>query len=78
MDFYCIVPLSIFCLAVSVSFYTDIKTLDGIPSLIAPCIGVISLIWFFAIIPWLFQAACVIILLSLSKIYLPTTFNILK
>ena len=78
MNFYFVIPLSIFFLAVIVSLNTDVKTLDGIPSLIAPCVGVIGLIWFFAIIPWLFKAACVLILLSLSKIYLPDTWKMLK
>ncbi len=67
-----IIPLSISCLAIFVSFNIDVKTFDGIPRLLAPCIGVIGLIWFFNVIPWLFQVGCVILLLSLSKTYLPS------
>lgn len=78
MNFYFMIPLSVFFLAVFVSLNTDVKTFDGIPCLIAPCIGVISLIWFFTIISWLFKAGCVLILLYLSKIYLPTSFKMLK
>ncbi|MDJ0555535.1 MAG: hypothetical protein QNJ68_14045 [Microcoleaceae cyanobacterium MO_207.B10] len=78
MNFYFVIPLSIFFLALIVSLNTDGKTFDGIPSLIAPFVGVIALIWFFAIIPWLFKAGCVLILLSLSRIYLPDTLRMLK
>lgn len=66
-----IIPLSISCLAIFVSFNTDVKTFDGIPRLLAPCVGIIGLIWFFNVIPWLFQVGCLLLLLSLSKTYLP-------
>ncbi|MGD1699044.1 MAG: hypothetical protein F6K22_07100 [Okeania sp. SIO2F4] len=71
MNITYIIPLSLFFLAIFVSFNTDVKTLDGIPRILAPCIGVIGLIWFFNVIPWLFQVGFVLILLSLSKTYLP-------
>ncbi len=71
MNITYIIPLSLFFLAIFVSFNTDIKTLDGIPRILAPCIGVIGLIWFFNVIPWLFQVGFVLLLLSLSKTYLP-------
>ena len=78
MNFYFVIPLSIFFLALIVSFNTDVKTFDGIPSLLAPCVGVIGLIWFFAIIPWLLKASCVLLLFSLGKFYLPDTLKMLK
>ncbi len=71
MNITYIIPLSLFFLGIFVSFNTDVKTLDGIPRILAPCIGVIGLIWFFNVIPWLFQVGFVILLLSLSKTYLP-------
>ena len=71
MNITYIIPLSLFFLGIFVSFNTDVKTLDGIPRILAPCIGVIGLIWFFNVIPWLFQVGFVLILLSLSKTYLP-------
>lgn len=78
MNFYFMIPLTISCFAIFVSLNTDVQTFDGIPSLLAPCIGVIGLVWFFAIIPCLFKVGCVVILLSLGKIYLPNNVNILK
>ena len=71
MNITYIIPLSLFFLAIFVSFNTAVKTLDGIPRILAPCIGVIGLIWFFNVIPWLFQVGFVLLLLSLSKTYLP-------
>ncbi len=71
MNITYIIPLIIFFLAIFVSFNTDGKTLDGIPRILAPCIGVIGFIWFFNLIPWLFQAGCILLLLSLNKTYLP-------
>lgn len=78
MNLNCIIPLSISCLAIFVSLYTDVKTFDGIPRLLAPCIGVIGLIWFFNVIPWLFKIGFVLLVLSLCQTYLPNNYNILK
>ncbi|WP_210407529.1 hypothetical protein, partial [Hydrocoleum sp. CS-953] len=70
-----IIPLILFFLAVFVSLNTDVKTLDGIPRIVAPCIGVIGLVWFFNEIPWLFQLGCILILLSLNRTYLPNNLE---
>ncbi|NEO53232.1 MAG: hypothetical protein F6K54_09170 [Okeania sp. SIO3B5] len=67
MNLNYIIPLSISCLAIVVSLNSDVKTLDGIPRLLAPCIGFIGLIWFFNLIPWLLKVGCILILLSIRK-----------
>ncbi|NET16269.1 MAG: hypothetical protein F6K08_27315 [Okeania sp. SIO1H6] len=70
MNLNYIIPLCISCLAIFVSVNSDVKTLDGIPRLLAPCIGFIGLIWFFNVIPWLLKVACIVILLSIRKNFL--------
>ncbi|NEQ35293.1 MAG: hypothetical protein F6K40_02815 [Okeania sp. SIO3I5] len=71
MNITYIIPLSLFFLAIFVSFNTDVKTLDGIPRILAPCIAIVGLIWFFNMVPWLFQVGCVLLLLAFKKTYLP-------
>ena len=78
MNFLSIIPLAIFSVSLFISLNTDVKTLDGIPSLIAPCLEIISLVWLFAIIPWLLKTGCIILLICLGKIYLPSSLKMSK
>jgi hypothetical protein len=64
-----LLPLIIFLISAAIVFGTDRKTLDGIPTPIAAVIGVLSLVWFVAISPFLIKIGLVVAVLVLGKLH---------
>jgi hypothetical protein len=64
-----LLPLIIFLLSAAITLGTDRKILDGIPRPIAAITGVMSLIWFVAISPFLLKIGLVIAVVVLGDLH---------
>ncbi|HLO51984.1 MAG TPA: hypothetical protein VK211_26485 [Kamptonema sp.] len=65
-----LLPLMLFLIAAAIALGTDTKTLDGIPGPLAAIAGLLCLIWFVAVSPWLIKIFLVLSVLILGKVYL--------
>jgi hypothetical protein len=61
-----LLPLMIFLISAAITLGTDRKILDGIPRPIGAITGVMSLIWFVAISPFLIKIGLVIAVVVLG------------
>ena len=66
----CLLPLTLFLIAVAIGLGTDAKTLDGIPGPLAAIASILCLIWFVAVSPWPIKLGLILSILVVGKVYL--------